>query len=284
MLSKSEFINFVVNRYDGSASFVAPSSSKLIEWGEFFRRLIGVIDTDAATIRTLCSEAPSLGVELFGYGDFWVVAEPGGVNTGLGIYIFRIDGDGTILGLPHRGNDTHTQEIGIRMFYESSASIFWTNTVDRDEVDLSRALNHPIIQLCKAVSNKEWRWVEIHGYGSALAGTDGVQPDLIIANGTGVSGSSIPPASLGTPYWHNLHAQLQDLWDAYAGTGTYKIRQFGVLPYHHEYAASTNENGKLLNSATVKCEFLHLEHKIDLRSALLNDESLRREYYAVISN
>lgn len=212
--------------------------------------------------------------------EIWVLAEAENKRY-QGVYWFRLGSDErTILAAPHAdasgfsGNsDKHTGIIVEKMFATTDCAVAAIATANRDDnnADMSRNTGHAYYAMVDAYKNMNFRFCEIHGFtfDAERVDTDSNPLEGIVSNGS-------------LTYTNQSETEaIKAFWSADGTTKTdYNFQLYGEKA--NALGATTNLNGQLLNGSTTSSDFLHVEHRIEMRQLMKDSDDFCREYYAFV--
>ena len=203
----------------------------------------------------------------------WALTDAEG--RGRGFYLFRDRAlTGGLLMMPHRYADADTGRIGLAMFEEGNFSVAAWNTTHRYEAgqgdarglsDFAHRQNSPFTALTRSFARvfPNRAVIQIHGYANGHRKERAGRSSDVIVSAGGLRPDWLPP----------LGRCLES-----AGMGT-------VLTYPDqvsELGGTTNVSGRILRSMGLS-SFVHVEMNRDVRTRLLEESDLRKDFITCLS-
>lgn len=166
----------------------------------------------------------------------------------------------TVLQIPHKHHDQHTQVIGERFFKQPEVDIIMFNSEQRyssPNADLTHLRHSLFTAIADAMNTlkRKGRIIQIHGYAANKRETTAAkQADIIISNGT----------AYPSPTMHKIQICLRD-------NGKILARLYGRDAF--ELGATSNQVGKHARKSNKHTDtpFLHYELNDGLREKWVNN-------------
>ena len=207
-----------------------------------------------------------LGWDLVALNEFGIVVikESEHQLKGRGAYAIRLDSQSnTILQSPHRFFDKQTGVIARKLFVENDVFAIAMNSSHRKHVDLAHQQQHYFNAFMQALTKRDTKVIQIHGFDAASKTSNTKTADVILSDTTRFPGRLAMQTAI----------RLKEL----LGKSSVRLYPLDVV----KLGGTKNSQAKLLRNSGFH-RFLHLELGGDLRKLLAGDASKRFDFAAAL--